>query len=349
VGGAVYRFVQSSPGHVRSHDGWPDVFSTEGCDVSNGIARAIAAAALAAMSACRSPAEVPPPQRVKLLSRVVVSDLSQALVDRYNRSIPGIVSSLVTIPGSEFVVNALQDGDAELGFAQADVVYTAYRSGTSEHRTPYQSLRAIAVAQRATVFAVVRESSPIRRFTDLKGQRVGLDTTGSYGEVYARMVLKAYGLDQQDLVLSHQLPDGLAAGLRDATLDAAMFVGSSDVAITRINKGVAIRFLDLDRATINELRGHYPFMTPATMRDPGGSDDAAPLHTVGVDNVLVCRGDLSEDLVYRLTMELFAESDRLLTENPAAPPWIDFERAPATPIPLHPGAARYYRERQILQ
>jgi TRAP-type uncharacterized transport system substrate-binding protein len=128
-----------------------------------------------------------------------------------------------------------------------------------------------------------------------------------------------------------------------------MFVGSSDLVITRINKGVAIRFLDLDRTTINELRGHYPFMTPTTMRDPGPSADAPALHTVGVDNVLVCRGDLSEDLVYHLTMGLFAESDRILKQNPTAPPWIDIERAPATPIPLHPGAARYYRERQILQ
>lgn len=311
------------------------------------MAWVIAGALLAPMSACRPRAEIPPPQRVKLLSRVVVSDSSQALVEHYNRSIPGIVSSLVTIPGSEFVVNALQDGEAELGFAQADVIYTAYRSGTSVQRAPYTSLRAIAVAQHASVFAVVRESSRIRNIADLRGQRVGLDPTGSYGEVYARMVLKAYGLDQQDLSVLHLLPDGLAAGLREATLDAAIFVGSSDAAITRLNKGTAIRFLGVDRTTINELRGHYPFMTPTTMGDPGGS--AAALQTVGVDNVLVCRGDLTEDLVYHLTKELFAESDRILKQNPTAPPWIDIERAPATPIPLHPGAARYYRERQILQ
>ena len=76
---------------------------------------------------------------------------------------PGIDSSLETIPGSEYVVNALQDGDAELGFAQADVVYTAYRSGTSRNRAPYDGLRAIAVAQRASVFPVVKDGERASR------------------------------------------------------------------------------------------------------------------------------------------------------------------------------------------
>ena len=53
--------------------------------------------------------------------------------------------------------------------------------------------------------------------------------------------------------------------------------------------------------------------------------------------MLVCRGDLAEDLVYQLTVGLFAESDRVQQQDLTAAPWIDIERAPATPIPLHPG------------
>jgi uncharacterized protein len=317
--------------------------------VSKAIAWFTVGALLTAAPACRRVTDAQAPQRVKLLSRVVVAESSQALVTRYNRSIPGIAGSVETVPGSEYVVNALQDGEAELGFAQADVVYTAYRSGTSGHRVPYEGLRAIAVAQRASVFPVVKETSDVHTIADLKGKRVGLDPTGSYGEVYARMVLNAYGLGHGDVSLTHLLPDGLAAGIRDGSLDAAIFVGSSPAVITRINDGAAIRLLGVDRRRINDLRGHYPFMTPTRFPTPGTPVDSAGTYTVGVDNVLVCRGELAEDLVYQLTVGLFAESDRVQRQDLSALPWIDIERAPATPIPLHPGAARYYRERQILQ
>jgi len=69
---------------------------------------------------------------------------------------------------------------------------------------------------------------------------------------------------------------------------------------------------------------------------------------VGADGLLVCRGDVREDLVYQLTKEFFAQRPaRAHSHGEAA--LIDPERGPATPIPLHPGAARYYREREILR
>jgi TRAP-type uncharacterized transport system substrate-binding protein len=69
---------------------------------------------------------------------------------------------------------------------------------------------------------------------------------------------------------------------------------------------------------------------------------------VGVDDVLICRRDLDADYVYLLTKWLFEALPRLAKDNPAAGE-IEIDRAPATPIPLHPGAARYYREREIGQ
>ena len=64
--------------------------------------------------------------------------------------------------------------------------------------------------------------------------------------------------------------------------------------------------------------------------------------------MLVCSEDLPEDVVYRLTKAFFSALPDL-TRIHAAAMLIDAEQAPATPIPLHPGAARYYREREILQ
>src|SRR5260370_33537819 len=101
----------------------------------------------------------------------------------YNETNRGSHSTLESIPGSGFVVNALKHGAADLGYAQADVVYTAYRSGLGDDPTPYTNLRAIAVIQRANVVAVVRRESRYRRVADLAGARIGIDPGGSYGAV----------------------------------------------------------------------------------------------------------------------------------------------------------------------
>ncbi|MDR1988668.1 MAG: hypothetical protein LBQ09_00385, partial [Acidobacteriaceae bacterium] len=77
-----------------------------------------------------------------------------------------------------------------------------------------------------------------------------------------------------------------------------------------------------------------------------GMDD--DLLTVGMDVLLLSRADLPEPLVYDLAKTLFASVPQLAAAHAAAGN-IDPERGPTATIPLHPGAARYYREREILK
>ena len=72
------------------------------------------------------------------------------------------------------------------------------------------------------------------------------------------------------------------------------------------------------------------------------------MHTIGVDNLLLCRSDLQDELVYELTKRFFDALPRLASEQPSLR-LMDFAQAPATPIPLHDGAARYYRERELFR
>ena len=62
----------------------------------------------------------------------------------------------------------------------------------------------------------------------------------------------------------------------------------------------------------------------------------------------VCREDLDENLVYTLTKTLFDALPDLVQTHVAAKA-VSVEGGPATPLPLHPGAARFYRERELLQ
>jgi TRAP-type uncharacterized transport system substrate-binding protein len=99
------------------------------------------------------------------------------------------------------------------------------------------------------------------------------------------------------------------------------------------------------REVINEVRSKYPFVKRYV--DSDGDTEAANIETVGVDSVLVCRKDLSEPLVYEMTKEFSALLEQVASAQPQGR--VDPDQASATPIPLHPGAARFYREREILK
>jgi hypothetical protein len=93
---------------------------------------------------------------------------------------------------------------------------------------------------------------------------------------------------------------------------------------------------------IERLRHDYPFFRSAIV--PGGvyRGHPAAVPTIGVDNVLLCRSGLEEALVHDLTRQFFSALPSLSMLS-----FMDLDQSPATPIPLHEGAARYYREWEL--
>ena len=115
-----------------------------------------------------------------------------------------------------------------------------------------------------------------------------------------------------------------------------------------LSQTVPLRLLPIGRTVINQLRGSYPFLRPVTVAANELPGQNRPIETLGAEWLLVCRSDLSEDLVYQLTRAFFEQLPALARDHGEAA-LIDPEQAPAAPIPLHAGAARYYREREILR
>ena len=100
--------------------------------------------------------------------------------------------------------------------------------------------------------------------------------------------------------------------------------------------------MPLTGPAIERLRHDYPFFRPTVI--PGGMypGHPEPMQTIGVDNLLVCRRGLDESLVHDLTARFFAVLPSLLDAD------VHGSRPGAgAPIPLHDGAARYYREREL--
>jgi TRAP transporter TAXI family solute receptor len=275
-----------------------------------------------------------------------------ALGERLMRGFARTLQSMavVTQPSAGAVSNlsAVEAGKADLGLAFADVAYMASVGALDGREHPFDHLRAIAVLQLTPVHLVVSARSGIRDIEGLRGHRVGLGPSGSGTAVTAALILKAFGIGLGDIrARSIGFNEG-AGEMRAGRLDAMFDDADYPVEWVRGQTAAGGRLLPIAGPPIEQLRREYPFLRPASIPRSAYAAQPVAVHTIGVDTVLVCRRDMDEGLVHDITRALF-EMLPDLSEMPASPGFMDLDQAAATPIPLHEGAARYYRERELLR
>lgn len=312
--------------------------------------RAVIAAALFGLCGCSAETEVQPRSEIRILEVPLgggYHSLIVELVREYGKAFPNVDFTLVERKPSASDVEQLQHGEADLGMALADDAYRAF-AGQYKSGLAFSQLRAISALDVTPMHLVVRAHSSIRGIGDLRGHSVGMNRPITDGRTVAELVLDAFGVDSQSIRTErYQAPTGaakLAAGEVDAILYPVAYPGESVIAAIKAGG----RLLPIEGKLIQRLLQDHTFLQLA--RIPGGMYPGHPdsVRTIGVAAVLLCRSDLDEGLVYQLTRQFF-EILPGATASLGPLRFMDLEHAPATPIPLHDGAARYYRERKLLR
>jgi hypothetical protein len=217
-------------------------------------------------------------------------------------------------------------------------------------------MRAIAVLYVNAVQIVVR-AGDVHQLSDLERRRVGgwrpgfartrgAESSGTESAV--RIIMHELGLEDRALAepLAHM---DLASRMAEREIDVGFFVSTYPIpALTRLSASARIHLLSVPPELAARVRADFPFYRPITIPTGTYAGQDADIATIGVDNLLVCRDDLPDELVYRLTRTFF-ESLETLAEAHSAAAEVKPEEASAAPIPLHPGAARYYRERELFR
>jgi TRAP transporter TAXI family solute receptor len=308
--------------------------------------------AFAVLTACSPGPEAAPARRLTLLTGGTGGSfypLGIALAEVYSRRIPDLQVTAQSTVASVFNVQAVQRAEADVAFTQGDVAYVAYRRGTDADPRPHTRLRGIAVLWVNTVQLVVPRSSTIRSVEDLRGRRVSVGSPGSGSQIVARLVIEGHGINYNEVGAEQLSFSDAVVRMQRKTLDAGFVVASYPVsAVSEMNAAFGVRLIPVPRKIVDHIRSEYPFMKPMVIPRGTYEQQAEDLNTVGVDNILVCRDDLPEELVYQLTRVLYDALGELSGADAAAR-LIDPEQGPTTPIPLHPGAARFFREREILR
>lgn len=258
--------------------------------------------------------------------------------------VPGVVASALASTGSVANLQAVQGGALESALVQGDLAALAY-AGTGQ--PPADKLRAIANLYPEAIHLVVRQDAGIGSVTDLRGKRVSLDEPGSGTLVDARIVLAGAGLSEQDISPVYLTLDEAGTAMVQGRLDALFFVGGYPAgAIAQLASQYPVRLLPIDGALAQGLTRTHGFFSSGTI--PAGTYDGqdADVQTITVGAQWVTSADQPEALIHDITRALWnARSRRLLDAGHARGSDITPERAlQGIAIPLHPGAARYYRE-----
>lgn len=298
---------------------------------------------------CNRPAPQPLRTRVRITSGMPGAGfypLGQALAREYERVLPNLDVEVRESDGAASNLEAIQRGDADIGLSHADATYLAFVGRRESRPDGFGRLRGIAMLQLAQVHVVVGRDSALRSVADLRGRRISLGRPSWGSSSSAALVLAAFGLALEDEIVQPLRYDDAAVRVSSGTLDALLVTGTYPLAAVQAATAAGAQILPLDGPAIDALRRNYPFFVRTSI--PAGTypRQANPIHTIGVHTLLVCRADLDEALVHDLTERLF-EILPFLPPLQASIGQMDLRQAAATPIPLHEGAARYYREREL--
>lgn len=271
--------------------------------------------------------------------------LGVALSQIYSKAIPEAKSSVQATKASAENLNLLQAGRGELAFTLGDALSDAWKGNEEAgFKTPLKKLRGVAGIYSNYIQIVASADSGIKTIADLKGKRVSVGAPKSGTEINARAILKGAGMTYKDLGKVEYLSFGESVELmKNRQIDATLISAGLGVsAIRDLATAVKMVVVPIPAAVVAKIND--PAYIAGTIPANTYEGQTADVPTVAIENFLVTHEGVPADLVYRMTKAMYEHLDQLVAAHAAARAIKREEGPKHMPLPLHPGAERYYRE-----
>lgn len=267
------------------------------------------------------------------------------LAEIINTHVDGYSATAEVTGASVENMGLIATGDADLAIGLADTVAQAY-SGTGRFEgQQLPMVRGVASLYANMVHIVALEGSGITSLSDLRGKRVSIGAPGSGTEVNTAAILEANGITYDDINEQRLNFNETADALANGDIDAGFWsVGAPTSSILNLATTQNITIIPLtedEMAAAAAADATFAVTTLAGGTYNGVDEDIAVL---GIPNVLTVSSEMSDDLAYAITKAMFDNIAELRAVHPAAQQTTVEFTLDATPVPLHPGAIRYYEE-----
>ena len=271
-----------------------------------------------------------------------------AVLSKY---VPGLDATAEVTAGSIANLQLIGGGKSEVGFTMADAAWDAY-NGLDKFKDKKVALRTLVVFYPNRMHVVTVEGKGIEKMTDLKGKRVATGAPASGTEVMSMRLLEAYGLDPNKDVNRERLSLAESVNaLKDGKVDALMWVGGvptpgiTDLAAT---PGKTVKLIDHGDGAEGMRKKYGPLYVKNKILANAYPGEKRETTNVDVWNLLVVPESADENLVYQITKTMFEKKDELVkAHKDAAFLSLDNQLTGGSPIPFHPGALKYFKEKGL--
>jgi len=263
----------------------------------------------------------------------------------WNSKVPDVNATAETSGCSIVNLRLMEQGQASAAICQNDAVYFGANGLKFFEGKKAAKPRGILMLYDEHLHVATTKQSGIKKIEDLKGKRVRIGFPGSIATENALILLEAYGMTEKDMKAYQMSLSDAFEQLKDGNIDVlieptgAPAAGFLDVAHTR-----DMVLLPVDKDHSDKIYKKYPFLSPAVI--PAGTYKGTNqgLPTLAVTCMLIASNDLPTDMVYNLTKSIF-QNLNILGESHVKGKLVTIETAlKGMPIPLHPGAEKYYKE-----
>ena len=268
-----------------------------------------------------------------------------------SKFVSGMQATAEVTGGSVDNLKLVGSGKPCVGFTMTDAAQDAYR-GEDKFKGNKVALKTLMILYPNRMHVVSIEGRGVARMSDLKGKRVSTGSPGSATEVMAFRIIEAAGLDKDKDLKRERL--GVAESvnaIKDGKIDAFFWVGGlPTAAVTDLANTPGTKIKMIDHADVvdamNKKYGnlYVEDVIPKTMYRGMDADNKQAT----VMNILVAHESMDDKTAYNIVKTIFDKRDDLIAVHKEAENFkLENQKASATPIPFHPGAAKYFAEKGI--
>ncbi|TMJ48104.1 MAG: TAXI family TRAP transporter solute-binding subunit [Alphaproteobacteria bacterium] len=275
--------------------------------------------------------------------------LGVAIGKIYSDKIANVKTQVQATKASVENLVLLQQGRGELAFALGDSLKAAWEGDEEAgFKKKMDKLRTIGAIYPNYIQIVATADSGIKTLADLKGKSLSVGAPKSGTELNSRAILGAAGMSYKDIGKVEYLPFAESVDLMknrqlNATLQSA---GLGVASLKDLSTSADITVVSVPKEIVDKIGPPFVAVTiPANTYT--GQDKDVP--TAAVVNYLVTSSEVSDDLAYQMTKLVFESLGELANARVAGKE-IKLETAAiGSPVPLHPGAIRYYKEKGLIK
>jgi uncharacterized protein len=266
-----------------------------------------------------------------------------------SKKVPGMSATAEVTGGSVDNLKLIGSGKPYMAFTMADAAKDAM-DGKDKFSGRKVDVKTLLVLYPSRMHVVTTEASGIKTMKDLKGKRVSTGSPGSATEVMAFRLLEAAGLDKDKDVRRERL--GVAESVnavKDRKIDAFFWGGGlPTAAVTDLANTPGTKIVMIDHAdavdSMNKKYGNLYFRN--TIPKSTYSGMAGDSKNASVMNILVVNGQMPEEEAYKITKAVFDNKEELVrTHREYESVKLENQKTDATPLPFHPGALKYFKEK----